>query len=59
VDPQYPTNRQDSLYDQLKTVYRLANESGCYDAADYIKMEIEAIDEMLEKWGINNGPRSR
>lgn len=29
--------RQDSTHDQLLTVYRLANEAGCYDAADLIK----------------------
>jgi hypothetical protein len=50
MDPQYPTNRQDSLYDQLKTVYDLANKAGCYEAADYIKMEIEKIDELLKKF---------
>lgn len=29
--------RQDSLIDQLATVRDLANEAGCYDAADWIE----------------------
>lgn len=29
--------RQDSTYDQMKTVYDLAIKAGCYDAADQIK----------------------
>lgn len=29
--------RQDSLTDQMKTVYKLANKNGCYDAADWLK----------------------
>lgn len=35
--PQYPTNRQDSLTDQMETVLNLATEAGCYDAADWLK----------------------
>lgn len=31
-------NRQDSLTDQMKTVFQLATEAGCYDAADWIKI---------------------
>lgn len=29
--------RQDSLDDQLRTLYTVANRLGCYDAADWIK----------------------
>lgn len=39
--------RQDSLYEQLKTLFKLANEHGCYDAADFIKRHIEQIDAAL------------
>jgi hypothetical protein len=42
--------RQDSTYDQLKTVYDLANKAGCYDAADAIKRSlIDPIAERLKK----------
>ncbi len=37
--------RQDSLADQMKTVYRKAVEIGCYDAADWI----------MERWAENRG----
>lgn len=30
-------NRQDSLTDQMKDVYKKAIEMACYDAADWIK----------------------
>lgn len=41
--------RQDSTYDQLKTVYQLAVQAGCYDAADYIKEAlIDPITKKLE-----------
>ena len=39
--------RQDSLYDQLKTVYDLANKAQCYDAADFIRRQIEDIERRL------------
>ena len=32
--------RQDSTYDQLLTVYSLANKAGCYDAADAIRQAL-------------------
>ena len=42
--------RQDSTYNQLKTVYDLANKAGCYDAADAIKQSlIDPIAERLKK----------
>jgi len=42
-------NRQDSLHDQLKTVYDLANKVGCYDAADFIKRHIDETERELIK----------
>lgn len=30
--------RQDSVFDQMKSVYDLANKAGCYDAADIIRV---------------------
>lgn len=39
--------RQDSTYDQLRTVYDLANKAGCYDAADLIKTAL--IDPTTKK----------
>jgi hypothetical protein len=39
--------RQDSLHDQLKTVYILAVDAGCYDAADFIWNNIEATEKRL------------
>lgn len=40
--------RQDSTYEQLLTVYDLANKAGCYDAADEIKRVLIApITEKL------------
>lgn len=38
-----PMNRQDSLYDQMKTVYDLAVKARCYDAADMIKKQYLTI----------------
>jgi len=35
--PAYPTQRQDSLTDQMRSVIGEANQIGCYDAADWIK----------------------
>jgi hypothetical protein len=32
--------RQDSLFDQLASVVRKANEMGCYDAADWISRRV-------------------
>lgn len=37
--------RQDSLTDQLLTVIQLAEKAGCYDAADWIKGQME------REWG--------
>lgn len=34
--------RQDSLDAQLKDVIGLANQAGCYDAADFIKSRLES-----------------
>jgi hypothetical protein len=39
--------RQDSLHDQLKTVYGLANKAGCYDAADFLRLIIEDTERRL------------
>jgi hypothetical protein len=39
--------RQDSTYDQMKTVYDLAVKAGCYDAADQIKTIL--IDPIAKK----------
>lgn len=39
--------RQDSTYDQLKTVHQLAIKAGCYDAADLIKEAL--IDPITKK----------
>ncbi len=39
--------RQDSLYDQLKSVFKEAIKIGCYDAADFIKKEITIIERNL------------
>jgi hypothetical protein len=39
--------RQDSTYDQMKTVYDLAIKVGCYDAADQIKTIL--IDPITKK----------
>jgi hypothetical protein len=39
--------RQDSTYDQMKTVYQLAVKAGCYDAADQIKTIL--IDPITKK----------
>ena len=39
--------RQDSLHDQLKTVYDLANKAGCYDAADFIRRKLEKTERLL------------
>jgi len=36
--------RQDSLYDQLKTLIRVANEMGCYDASDFLKETVDKIE---------------
>jgi hypothetical protein len=42
--------RQDSTYDQMKTVYDLAVKAGCYDAADQIKaILIDPITHKLEE----------
>ena len=42
--------RQDSLYDQMKTVYDLAVKAGCYDAADYIRQNVlEPIAKKLQE----------
>lgn len=36
-----PPPRQDSLRDQLKDLWAIANRFGCYDAADFITRTIE------------------
>ena len=36
--------RQDSLYDQLKDLIPLANQEGCYDAADFLRRTVEDIE---------------
>lgn len=41
--PQRP-QRQDSTFDQMRTVLRLATEAGCYDAADWIVANWPALD---------------
>lgn len=42
--------RQDSTYDQLKTVYDLANQAGCYDAAVAIKHTfLDPVAKKLEE----------
>lgn len=54
MNPRYPTNRQDSTYDQLKTVYDLANKAGCYDAADEIKRTlIDPVTEKIKKGNVD------
>lgn len=44
--------RQDSLNDQLKTVHKLATDAGCYDAADFIRNQVEKVNELESriKW---------
>lgn len=44
--------RQDSLTEQLRTVMRMANESGCYDAADWIRTHLETT----LRWGNRPAP---
>ena len=41
-------NRQDSLYDQLKTLIGVANEMGCYDASDFLQEQVDKIDKKSE-----------
>jgi hypothetical protein len=49
---EFKPQRQDSLHDQLKTVRQLANEAGCYDAADFIRDVIEDTERRLKAAGI-------
>jgi hypothetical protein len=52
VDRQVKMQRQDSTYDQMKTVYKLAMEAGCYDAANQIKkILIDPVTERLKEIG--------
>jgi hypothetical protein len=37
--------RQDSLHDQLKDLVRVAENIGCYDAADFLKTHVEKVEE--------------
>lgn len=49
-------NRQDSLQDQLRTVYDLANKAGCYDAADFIMEHIKTIEAVVQKQLVEEAP---
>ena len=46
--------RQDSLHDQLKTVVKLANAAGCYDAADFIQRVVDDTTRRMEAAGIED-----
>lgn len=41
--------RQDSLYDQMKTVRELARKAGCYDAEDFIVEFLARVENKDKK----------
>lgn len=45
--------RQDSLCDQLKSLVGVANNIGCYDAADFLQKHIDKVEIKKTKAPIN------
>lgn len=49
--------RQDSLLEQLQDVINIANRTGCYDAADFIKDKIESSGISLRQYNSSYGDK--
>ena len=43
-DPKNTPQRQDSLYDQLRDLYLLANRAKMYDAADHLRRILYGVN---------------
>ena len=41
MNSRYLNQRQDSLHNQLKDLIRVANNIGCYDAADFLQAHLD------------------